>query len=130
MDNKDKFTYTYSAPTEAERREIESIRRQYEPENKTPDKVERLRQLHSKVVGRANAVALVLGIVGILIFGLGLSLVLEFEGFRVLGVIIAAVGAIPAAIAFPIYKVVIKAGKRKYGEEIVKLSDELLESSK
>lgn len=125
MENKDKFTYTYSAPTEAERREIESIRRQYKPENKTPDKLQQLRKLHSKVVGRANAVALVLGIIGILIFGTGLALVLEFDNL-VVGIIIAAIGIIPASVSFPVYKAFIRAGQKKYGEEILRLSDELL----
>lgn len=126
MENKDKFSYTYSAPTEAERREIESIRRQYKPDDKTQGKVERLRQLHSKVVTRANIWAIALGVVGILIFGAGFSLVLEF-GEHVAGIIIASVGIIPTAVAFPVYKAVIKAGQRKYGEEIIRLSDELLE---
>lgn len=127
MENKDKFSYTYSAPTEAERREIESIRRQYKPEEKTQSKVERLRKLHSKVVSHANVWAIVLGVVGILIFGLGMSLVLEF-GHLTAGIIIASVGIIPTAIAFPVYRAVMKAGRKKYGEEILRLSGELLES--
>lgn len=129
MENKDKFTYTYTAPTEAERREIESIRRQYKPDGKTPDKVDRLRKLHTKVTNRANVSAIALGVVGILIFGAGLALVLEF-GEYVAGIITAAVGIIPIAVALPVYKAVIKAGRRKYGEEIVRLSDELLEDNK
>ena len=127
MENKDKFTYTYSAPTEAERREIESIRRQYKPEEKTQSKVERLRKLHSKVVSRANVCSIALGIVGILIFGTGFSLVLEFDQL-ILGIIIAAVGIVPLVLAFPVYRAAMKAGQKKYGEEILRLSDELLES--
>lgn len=128
MENKEKFTYTYSAPTEAERREIESIRRQYKPDEKVPSKVERLRQLHSKVVGRANAWAIILGVIGTLIFGLGMSMTLEF-GELAGGIIVAAIGIIPIAVAFPVYKAVMKAGQKKYGEEILKLSDELLENN-
>lgn len=125
MDNNQKFTYTYSAPTESERREIESIRRQYKPTECTENKVDRLRSLHSKVVGAATAASLALGVMGILIFGTGMALALEFEMLAV-GIAISAVGVIPMALAYPIYKKMIEKGRAKYGEEIVRLSDELL----
>ena len=35
-----KFNYTYSAPTEEERREIESIRNKYAPQEQTESKLE------------------------------------------------------------------------------------------
>lgn len=120
-----KFTYTYSAPTEAERREIESIRRQYKEDNKVESKVERLRKLHSKVTGTATAVSLAVGVVGILIFGFGLSCVLEF-GIPVLGIIFAVLGIPPVAAAYPLYNLFIKKGKEKYGDEIIRLSDDIL----
>lgn len=127
MENNEKFTYTYSAPTEAERREIESIRRQYKAETPTENKVERLRALHSKVVGRATAVSLVFGVVGTLIFGGGMALALEFD-MLLLGVILSVIGAIPMAVAYPVYKSEMAKGRAKYGEEILRLSDELLEN--
>ena len=120
-----KFSFTYSAPTEAERREIESIRRQYKPENFEENKVERLRRLHSKVVGGATAVSLAVGIVGTLAFGFGLTCFLEFD-MAVLGVVFSVIGAVPIALAYPLHKQMIKRGKEKYGDEIIKLSDEIL----
>lgn len=124
MDN-NKFTYTYSAPTEEERREIESIRRQYKAEPKEESKVERLRSLHSRVVGSATAISLAVGIVGTLIFGAGIAFVLEFDMITI-GIILAAVGVAPISLAYPIYKRVISRGKNKYGDEIIRLSDQLL----
>lgn len=120
-----KFSFTYSAPTEAERREIESIRRQYMDETPTESKVERLRALHSMVVGRATALSLAFGVIGLLIFGGGMALALEFDMFA-LGIILALIGALPMAMAYPIYKRQISRGKQKYGEEILRLSDEIL----
>lgn len=125
MENKDKFTYTYSAPTEAERREIESIRRQYKPDRQEESNIERLRKLHSKVVGAATAASLALGIVGLLIFGGGLALVLELK-MIVIGIILSAIGVIPIALAYPVYNKVINDGKKRYGDEIIRLSDEIL----
>ena len=125
MENKDKFSYTYSAPTEAERREIESIKRQYKSEPETQSSMERLRSLHSKVVGTATAVSLAIGIIGTLVFGFGLALVLEL-GAPVIGIIIAAVGVLPIVAAFPMYNHILKKGKMRYGDEIIRLSDEIL----
>ena len=126
MENKDKFSYTYSAPTEAERREIESIRRQYKPDATAEGGVERLRALHSKVVGRATAISLALGIGGLLISGGGMALVLEFEMF-VVGIVLGILGALPMALAYPVYNKVLAQGKAKYGEEIIRLADEILQ---
>lgn len=125
MENNDKFTYTYSAPTEAERREIESIRRQYKPDVKSEGGVERLRALHSRVVGKATAISLALGVVGLLISGGGLALVLEFE-MLVSGIVLGVLGALPMALAYPVYNKILAQGKAKYGEEIIRLSDSLL----
>ena len=126
----EKFNYTYSAPTEKQKREIEQIRRQYlEKENKNDDKFIRLKRLNSIVKNGASIVALILGVIGVLIFGTGMSLVLEFEKL-VLGIVVACIGVIPIAIAAPVYNVVFKHNKKKYGEEILRLSEQLLNVEK
>lgn len=118
------FNYTYSAPTEAERKEIASIKKHYE----TPtgeSKLERLRRLDAKVKNGANIAALVVGTVGCLIFGAGMAMVLEFNEL-VWGIILSAAGIAPIAAAYPLYSFVLKKNKKKYGAEILKLSQELL----
>ncbi len=120
------FNYVYTAPTEAERKEIESIRRQYEekiPEGES--KIDRLRKLDGKVKNTATVLALVLGIVGCLVFGLGMAMVLEWE-LVFGGVLCAVCGGILMALAMPIYKWTLRKNKKKYGEEILRLSEELL----
>ena len=121
----DKFDYKYSAPTEEERREIDGIRRQYATRDNTETKLDRLRKLDSKVKNTALAVSLTVGIVGCLVFGLGLSMVLEWSIY-LWGVIVAVVGAIPMILAYPIHKYTLNIGKQKYAEEILELSNELL----
>lgn len=125
MQNDNKFSFTYSAPTEAERREIEGIRRQYRLEEKNESKMERLRRLHSLVAGSATAASLAAGVVGLLIFGTGMALALEFDELLI-GIIISVIGVAPIALAYPIYKSMMLRGKKKYGEEIIRLSDEML----
>ena len=120
-----KFSYTYSAPTEEEKCEVESIRRQYTAKTIEEDKMARLRRLHRSVVGHATALSLAVGIVGILVFGLGLSLVLEF-GKLTWGIIISLIGLCPTTLAYPIYNLAIKHGKTRYGDEIIRISNEIL----
>ena len=120
------FNYTYAAPTESERKEIESIKRQYVDEGKKEEsKLQRLRRLDSKVKNTPVIWSLCVGVIGTLIFGFGLTMVLEWDELLI-GAAIMAVGAIPIALAYPIYKRILKNGKKKYGGEIVRLSEELL----
>lgn len=122
-----KFNYTYAAPTEKERSEVESIRRQYVPESTSESGIERLRSLDVKVKRAPLIAAITLGVVGVLVFGLGLTMVLEWN-LPVWGAVVAAVGVIPMAIAHPVKKALFKRNKAKYGDEILKLSDEILNS--
>ena len=121
----DKFNYKYVAPTEEERKEIDSIRRQYAPQSQTESKLDRLRRLDSIVKNTAIIWSLVLGVLGTLIFGLGLTMILEWQ-ILPWGIVIMAIGSVPIAIAYPVYKTVLKKYKNRYGEEILRLSKELL----
>ena len=122
------FNFKYTAPSMEERKEIDSIRRQYSPEFKTESKLEKLRRLDGLVKGAATIWSLVLGVIGCLIFGLGLAMVLEWN-ILLWGIVLMVIGSVPMAIAYPVYKVVLSKGKSKYGEEILKLSEELLNES-
>lgn len=124
----EEFNYTYKALSDSERREIESIRNQYEPPKTVEGKLQRLRRLNSYVNNSATIISLVLGICGTLIFGTGLALVLEW-GLMLLGIIVAIISLPLIIIAYPIYKIVLKRNKKKYGPEILRLSEELLNES-
>ena len=123
--NNNQFNFNYAAPTEEERKEIDSIRRQYAPQEKTESKLERLRRLDALVKNTAIISSLCLGVVGCLIFGLGLAMILEWK-LILWGVLVCVLGSAPMAAAYPVYKEVLKKQKQKYGDEILKLSEELL----
>ena len=91
-------------------------------------KIERIRRLDALVKNTATIWALILGIVGTLILGLGLTMILEWK-FWLWGIVLMAVGSIPISIAYPVYKSVLKKYKSRYGEEILRLSEELLNES-
>lgn len=124
MSDKEKFNYKYSAPTNAERREIDGIRKQYLPKGEE-DKLTRLRRLDNKVKSTALCVCLILGIGGLLIFGLGLTMILEWD-LMIYGIIVMVVGAIPAGLSYPVHQKILINNKKKYGKEILQLSEELL----
>lgn len=121
--------YSYSAPTEDERREVESIRKMYLDQERENDKLTRLRKLNARVKNTAMCVSLSVGIVGLLLFGGGMSLTL-MQGNYVWGIILSLTGIVPIAIAHPVYNALLKRGKKKYGEEILRLSGEILNEKK
>lgn len=128
MKNND-FEYKYVAPTKQERKEIESIRNSYIPQPVSHSKLDRLRKLHARVQNVPLISSLTIGIVGILIFGLGLTMVLEWN-IVVWGVVVGIVGCAISSVAYPIHLVVTKKMKSKYSEEIINISDELLNDEK
>ena len=125
MAEKNDFEYKYIAPSASERKEIESIRRNYLPKSKEESKLDYLRKLDGKVKSVPQIVSLALGIVGILIFGLGLAMILEWAVI-IWGVVVAAFGVVPIALAYPLFIKVDKKMKDKYGKQILDLSDEIL----
>ncbi len=124
----DKFKFTYSAPTDEERREIESIKRRYETKGFEESKLDRLRSLDRRVKKIPLIVALTLGIVGTLIFGLGLTMILEWD-LIVWGVLISVVGLVPITLAYPLHSITFRKNKERFSDEILRLSQELLNDS-
>ena len=126
MKQKNDFEFNYSAPSSEERKEIESIRNSYLAKSSSVDnKLETLRKLDSKVKNTPTMIALIIGIVGTLIFGLGMTMVLEWN-LTIWGVVVGTVGAVPISMAYPVFKLTHKKLKNKYSSQILKLSEELL----
>lgn len=121
----EKFEYKYSAPTQDERKEIDRIRRQYQPKDQTITKMDRLRYLDNKVQTIPLILSLSIGIIGTLVFGLGLTFILEWSNIP-LGIILMVIGSSIMAIAYLSYSISSKRLKAKHSEEILALSEELL----
>lgn len=127
--SENKFVYNYSAPTEDERREIEGIRKQYSGEQVKKDSLSRLRELDKRVKNPPLILSIILGVVGVLVFGTGLTMILEWSLY-VWGILVMVVGIVPVSIAYPLRKKLVKRNKERYGDEILKLSGELLNENK
>lgn len=127
--SENKFVYNYSAPTEDERREIEDIKKQYGGGQVKKDNLTRLRELDKRVKQPPLIISIVLGVVGVLTFGTGLTMALEWS-LIVWGAVVMVIGIVPMAVAYPLRKAMVKSNKKKYGDEIIKLSEELLNENK
>ena len=123
--NEEKFEYTYSTLTEAERFEAEHIRSKYIKKQVKTDKLSRLRKLDGKVKNIPTCIGLILGVIGTLIFGLGFTMILEWS-LILWGVLVSAVGLLVASTAYFLYEKASAYLREKYSKEILQLSGELL----
>lgn len=124
MENRDKevFEFSYSA---AQREEIQKIRSKYAPAE--PDKMQRLRSLDEKVNRKATGVSIIVGLVGMMLLGLGMTCCLEWsETFFVPGIFIGIAGLAGMSVAPPVHNYVLKKERQKIAPEVIKLTDELL----
>lgn len=133
MENKESFSYTYSAK---EQDEIKAIRKKYERPIEVEDKMSALRRLDASVTKKATVVSLIFGIIGALIMGSGMSLAMEkslaeFLGMEnttamLVGISVGIVGIILVAIAYPIYNGIVNRERERIAPEILRLADELM----
>lgn len=121
MENKETFSYTYSAK---EQEEIKKIREKYVP--KEADKMEQLRRLDASVTQKGTVVSLIVGIVGVLILGTGMSMCTVWTELFVLGIIVGVIGIAVVSAAYPLYSYVTKKEREKIAPEIIRLTDELM----
>lgn len=121
MENKGTFSYTYSAK---EQEEIKKIREKYVP--KEADKMEQLRRLDASVTQKGTVISLVVGIIGALVLGTGMSMCMVWTELFVLGIIVGIVGIIMVSAAYPLYSHITKKEREKIGPEIIRLTDELM----
>ena len=126
------FRYTYSAKEQAE---LKRIREKYTPSTEAEDKMAKLRRLDASVTQKAQVIALIFGIVGALILGAGMSLCMsdfaEILGSHrdmamVIGIPIGLFGGVLAALAYPMYNLIVKRERKKIAPEIIRLTDELM----
>ena len=127
MSDNDTFRMTYSAE---EKDEIERIRDKYT--EKKPDDMTRLKALDKESESIATMVSIIAGVVGILIFGTGLSLYLSELGDALgeavlpVSIIVGLIGVILMVAAFPLYMHTLKKEREKRKDEILALADELM----
>ncbi|MBQ8857826.1 MAG: hypothetical protein IJ024_06735 [Lachnospiraceae bacterium] len=115
------FEYTYSAKRQEE---IEAIKNKYLPPKE--DKMEQLRKLDASVTLHATMWSISIGVIGLLIFGGGMSCTLVgAKNLFVPGIVIGLIGLAVMGLALPVYRVMEKKQREKIAPEILALAEEL-----
>ena len=112
---------------------VQKIRTQYTEKENT--QLDNLKKLDAKVKKPANVFAYVFGSIAAIIMGSGMSLVMTDIGSSIgvkngmaPGIIIGIIGMLMAIINYPIYKKTLSSRKRKYADQIMKLSDKIMKN--
>ena len=118
------FSYNYSA---IRNKEVESIRRKYIPQEES--KLERLKRLDLRVQSAGMMESLSLGILGALVFGVGMCFFLEvFTGAVWLTALLMVCGTLMMIPAYPMHRWIARKTKAELTPEILRLSEEIMNS--
>lgn len=124
QDQRETFSYTYSAK---EQEEIKKIREKYQKKNPEEDKMAQLRRLDQSVTQKGTMTALILGIVGALLLGVGMCGCMVWAGiWFVPGIIVGVVGIALIAAAYPMFIRITRQERERIAPEIIRLTEELL----
>ncbi len=123
--NNESFNYTYSAK---EQEEVKRIRNKYAPKKEEAvDKMQLLRKLDASVYKKATIYSIVIGTLGALIMGYGMSCCMVWaDAMFIPGIIIGILGIVLICLAYPIYNRTLKKERKRIAPEIIRLSDELI----
>lgn len=113
-----KFRYTYSPPHSGGGADGSSV----------GDILQRLREIESEVRTPALLAAFALAIVGMLMFGAGLSLALVWNNIP-LAVVFGSVGIAAAVPSLPVYRLICRRRREKYAAEKLDLERRLLSAT-
>ena len=109
------FQYTYSAK---EQDELKRIRNKYLP--KEENKMELLRRMDAQVTQKATMHAIIVGVIGALVLGMGMSCCLVWAD----SVFVLGMGVL--ALAYPIYSRTIKKERERITPEVLRLTEDLM----
>lgn len=110
---------------------VQKIRTQYTEKEHT--ELDELKELDKSVKRPANVFAYIFGSIGSIIMGSGMSLVMTdigssigVENAMVPGIIIGVIGMAMTIVNYPIYKNILNSRKKKYANQILELSEKLM----
>ncbi|MBQ9150889.1 MAG: hypothetical protein IJX72_01460 [Clostridia bacterium] len=122
--NKEGFSFTYSAK---EQDEVKRIREKYIPETEAEDKMTRLRRLDASVTKKGTVWSVIVGVIGTLIMGSGMSMAMVAGGdWFILGVILGVAGIAVLSVAYPLYTAITRRERARITPEILRLTEELM----
>lgn len=112
--------------THEQKETVALIRDKYENKSCVETDFEKLKRIDSETTKKGTVVSISVGLIGTLILGLGMSLIMVWDKM-ILGLIIGLIGGAGICFAFPIYSKITAYQRKIVAEEIMRLSDELLD---
>ncbi len=105
-----------------------SIKKDYEI--KDDSNIKKLKKLDRKAKLPSTIFGYTFGIIGALIMGFGMSIIMGslLKDMLVLGYVFGIIGLLLISINYPIYRAIYNRGKNKYRNEILDLSNTILDS--
>ena len=122
MVERNTFNYSYSAK---QQEEIRQIRQKYVAKEESA--LERLRRLDKSAAKPGTIISITVGILGVLVFGLGMCCVTVWaERLFIPGILIGSAGIAGMICAYPLYNRITKKRREKLAPEIIRLTDALI----
>ena len=110
---------------------VQKIRTQYTEKEQT--ELDELKKLDAKVKRPANVFAYAFGSISAIVMGSGMSLVMTDIGKTlgisdpmIPGIAVGIVGMAMAIVNFPIYKGILSSRRKKYANDIIALSNKIM----
>ena len=89
--------------------------------------MDQLRRLDARVTQKATMNAIIVGVIGALILGIGMCCCMVWsDSVFVFGIVIGVIGLMAAALAYPVYMRTLKKEKERVAPEILRLADALM----
>lgn len=110
-------------PAKSDAAKAKAICKQYMERGIT--KMDALEALHTKVKTPGMIVASIVGVLGSLIMGAGMSNIMVWDNMTT-GLALGIPGLVMMILAFPIYKAITDSRKKKYAPQIMELSSEIM----
>lgn len=120
--NNNEFQYTYSS---SQKKELKKLREKYIPTSEHTDKMTLLRKLDKQAEKPGTVAALIMGIIGALVLGVGMVCVMVWTKYFVPGIFIGIAGILILSLAFPVYKKITAKKRKAIAPEILQLIEEL-----
>ncbi|MDD4532223.1 MAG: hypothetical protein PHW22_02175 [Bacilli bacterium] len=114
---------------ENEVKKAQRIREVYSPKSEKATRLEELETLNKRVKLPGKIASYVVGTIGILAMGLGMSLIMVDEVMGT-GLAISIPGLVVALLACPLYYLITNSRKKRYAAKIVDLSNKIIGEDK
>ncbi len=115
------FTYTYSAENEEE---LKKIVEKYRPTDEKTTLMDEVRRLDKSVPFKGTITSIIVGILGTMTLGIGMSMIfLGSGGNFVAGIIVGFIGICIISAAYPVYKKLYLKEKERVAPQILSMVD-------